>query len=83
MKSNTNFISVKERLPEIGKLVWLYNSQYKAVFLGVREMIYDDWMWGISFGNLRIIDGKITADFHIDSDYEFDYWAEVPELPED
>jgi hypothetical protein len=77
-----NFVATKERLPEIGQLVWLYNSRNNTICLGIRELIYDGWMWAVAYDKPYVRRGKIMANCHIDDNYAFDYWAEIPELPE-
>ena len=78
----TNFISTKERLPEVGQLVWLYNSKNKMIYLGIMELIYDGWMWAVAYDKPYLFKDKITADCQIDDAYDFDYWADIPEVPE-
>lgn len=90
MENNSSFISVKERLPEINQLVWLYDSKKKEIHLGMRvipdyyfrEFLNVDWAWAVAFRQPELIDGKITAECHKDDWYNFDYWCEVPNIPE-
>lgn len=77
-----NFIATKERLPEIGQLVWLYDSKRKIIYLGERANIGDKLLWAVSYGKPYLMKGKILADCQKDDAYDFDYWAEIPELPE-
>ncbi len=81
MDNINSFISTKYKLPDIGELVWLYNSKNENIYLGTRELIYDNWMWSVSYGSPYIVDDKIVADIHIDSAYDFDYWCYVPKIP--
>ena len=37
MGNVSNFVSTKEELPEIGQLVWLYDSEHNVIVLGTRE----------------------------------------------
>jgi len=78
----TNFISIKERLPEVGQLVWLFDSKRKIIYLGERADIGGEWLWSVSYGKPYFMRGKIVADCQKDDAYDFDYWCEVPEIPE-
>ena len=78
----TNFISTKERLLEVGQLVWLFDSKRKIIYLGERAVVNGKWLWAVSYDKPYLFKDKITADCQIDDAYDFDYWCEVPEVPE-
>ncbi len=77
-----NFINTKERLPEVGQLVWLFDSKRRLIYLGERVDIGGKWLWAVSYGKPYFMRGKIAADCQKDDFYDFDYWCEVPEVPE-
>lgn len=84
MGNVSNFVSTKEELPEIGQLVWLYDSEHNVIVLGTRELTCDGPMWAVADSNNLLVkeNGEIEAYIHISSTFKFDYWAEVPKVPE-
>lgn len=89
MGNVSNFVSTKEELPEIGQLVWLYDSEHNVIVLGTRELTCDGPMWAVADSNKLLVkeNGEIEAYIHkayihISSTLKFDYWAEVPKVPE-
>ncbi len=85
MGNVSNFVSTKEELPEIGQLVWLYDSEHNVIVLGTRELTCDGPMWAVADSNKLLVkeNGEVEAYIHISSTFfKFDYWAEVPKVPE-
>lgn len=77
----SEWISVKDELPKLEEVVWLWNGRFP--YIGCRSLvgIEEGWIWAVTYGSVFLDKGKITADCESDDDYNITHWMPLPEPP--
>ena len=77
--SNNRWISVENKLPEPGRLVW-YITKNKSVFIGAHIKDNRNWYWVAADLEFYVCEGRIEAYVEgITSDAT--HWHPIPEPP--
>jgi len=76
------WISVKERLPEFNKPVWLYEPG-RGIWIGDRYDEAEGWLWTNSHGAVWHNGTKWDCDDQLDDDYKPTHWRDLPAPPTD
>ncbi|MGS0941595.1 DUF551 domain-containing protein [Pseudomonas luteola] len=78
----SEWISVKDKLPEIGVPVWLYEPGCTP-WIGWRGEDGEFWLWGNCYGSgYEYQAGEwISVDLIIDDDYQPTHWQPLPDPP--
>lgn len=85
VEKSSNWISVKDRLPDTLETVWISNGKGWTT-LGCRSDLYEGdnndliWCWCYTNGVIYEEDGKIQAECEAD-DIEVRFWQPLPEPP--
>jgi len=76
----SNWIPVEERLPEIGRAVWLYDGE--LIWVGCRDMVDSKhWLFGRSYGHYWRDENGWACDNEIDDQYQPTHWKTLPNPP--
>lgn len=81
VSDNRRWESIEDRLPEIGRAVWLKDEN--KIWIGCRDMIdADHWLFGNSYNSFWHDGERWVCDNEIDDDYQPKYWLPLPKPPE-
>ena len=73
----SNWISVKDKLPEEAQTVWLTNGEF--ITLGSIYTDNGEWCWGELDGDIHIIGDEIVAE-DSPTDLDVTHWMELPKV---
>lgn len=75
------WIPVSERLPDLDTPVWLYEPEFRGVFVGMRSAGTDGWLWAECSGFQMDDDGSWeSVDAYFD-DFRPTLWMPLPTAP--
>lgn len=75
----SKWISVDEKLPDLGIPVWLFEEG--RIYMGGRCDDSEGWLWGQAYDEPYIDNGVWKSELYVDDEYKPTHWQPLPQPP--